>query len=59
VSWVLELNMAEAACSAILTHCDTYLSNGSESTEEVPDGLFLCVETNIAAENCVGNTSFT
>jgi hypothetical protein len=51
--------MAEAACSAILTHCDTYLSNGSASTEEVPDGLFLCVETNIAAENCVGNTSFT
>ena len=59
MSWVLELNMAEATCSAIFTHGDTHLSDGAASTEEIPDGLFLCVETNVAAENCVSNAGFT
>jgi hypothetical protein len=49
--WVCKLNVAESTLSAILTNCNPDLRHIAGLSEEVSNGLFFSVETNVTAEN--------
>jgi hypothetical protein len=59
VRWVCELNVAEAASSAVLSHSDTNLGHSASLAEEVTNGLFLSVESNVTAENSSSNATLS
>jgi hypothetical protein len=51
MGWVCELNVAEAASSAVLAHSNSNLVHSAGSAEEVTNSLLFSVETDVSAEH--------